>query len=256
MSGFTPDRRVILLCMDGLDSELSKKLRLHMPHEATPTIEPEMCIQFGSMLIPHSMHVWPSMFAGRVVRHPYVDRERNVSPSRMRVRNILHSLGLKWKRRGTKIIPHGANPSERLKGVIYDHSVSPEDTVFKDHRSFIYRVPGLVDNLLLGGPEEWHHYEHQVWGVLAGMADRLPYDLVALYTRQPDHLGHMKHNPAWVYREGFTLAKRLEGDVMILSDHGCDPETGDHTMNGYIGATFPFKADSMLDVRKIIEGRM
>jgi hypothetical protein len=51
-------------------------------------------------------------------------------------------------------------------------------------------------------------------------------------------------------------AKRYKGDVMILSDHGCDYVTGEHTTNGYIGASFPFEADSIMDVRRIVEARM
>lgn len=247
---------MILLCMDGLNSRYAAELKLHMPYEATPQIEPELCIQFGSKLIPHTMHVWPSMFAGRIVRHPYVDREQNVDPNRMRFRKILHRLGVRWRRRGVQVKGFNETCDTGFKPIIYEKSIDLEDTVFGNYHSFLYQVPGLVDNFMLGGPDEWYHYEHQVWGVLAGLADKLPYDLVALYTRQPDHLGHKLRNPSVVYREPFTIAKRLKSDVMVLSDHGCDYHTGDHTMKGYIGSSFPFKAESMLDVRKIIEARM
>ena len=128
--------------------------------------------------------------------------------------------------------------------------------MFGGYNSFLYQIPGLVDNFLLGGPDEWYDNEHMAWGALAAVADKLPYELVALYTRQPDHLGHMMRNPVVVYREAFMIAKRLKGDVMVLSDHGCDPTTGKHTMNGYIGSNFPFKAHSVLDVRGVIEDRM
>jgi hypothetical protein len=39
--------------------------------------------------------------------------------------------------------------------------------------------------------------------------------------------------------------------VMMISDHGI--KDGRHTDHAYIGATFPFTADSILDVRGVIE---
>lgn len=247
---------MILLCMDGLDSELSSKLKLHMKYEVSPIIESELCIQLGGALTPHTMLVWPSMFTGQVVKHPDIKTE-NAGVKRIFFRNMLHKLGIKWKRKGTQIIPHKTDHGiDRTQGIPYSRSIELKETVFGNHDSLLYQIPGLVDNFLLGGTEEWYTYEHKIWGLLANLADKLPYEIIALYTRQPDHLGHRKRNPSVVYRECFTIAKKLEGDVMILSDHGCSMETGAHTMNGYIGANFPFKAESMLDVRTVIEERM
>jgi len=239
---------MILLCMDGLDYQLSAKLKLHLPYEATPTIEKELCALLDNNYVPHTLHVWPSMFAGRPIRHPDIDK-LIIHPIRAKGRATLHRLGINWGRKETQLRAY-------QKGIIYQRSVKPEETVFGEYPSFIYQIPGLVDNFLLGGTDDWYNYEHNVWRNLIRIADKLPYKLVAVYTRQPDHLGHRKRNPAVIYREGFMLAKQLEGDVMILSDHGCDYHTGNHTMNGYIGANFPFKAESIMDVKKIIEDRL
>lgn len=242
---------MILLCMDGLDSDLLAEMRLHQPHEATPTVEPELCINYGEELSPHTLHVWPSMFAGRVVRHPML-KDLEVSQGRRTVREFLHGLGIHWRRKGT----HLYKGRDEAKGIIYTHSVEVKDTVFNGHSSLLYQVPGITDNFILGGPDDWYTKEHTIWGAIARVADTLPYRIVALYTRQPDHLGHNMRNPAAIYRECFTLARRLRGDVMVLSDHGCSPKTGNHTMRAYIGANFPFKADSVLDVRRVIEERL
>lgn len=245
--------KLVLLCVDGMDYRFADKLNLHMKYEAIPRIEDELCIQFGKELTPHTMLVWPSMFTGKVVYHPDIKWE-NVGAVRLRVRKTLQKMGVRWKRRGTKIIAHKTVCDvDKTLGIPYNKSVEISETVFGNYNHFIYQIPGLIDNFLLGGPLEWYDYEHRVWGNLSQFAEEMSQDLIALYTRQIDHLSHYKMNPVAVYRECFMYAKKLNCDVMLLADHGCDSVTGVHTMNGYIGANFPFKANSMLDVRKIIE---
>lgn len=105
--------------------------------------------------------------------------------------------------------------------------------------------------------------EYQTYSLLAHGAQALgsAYELGCIYTRIVDAWGHfkkaeeMRHIYSDISAHAWRLAERqkAQGDeLLMISDHGCID--GIHTLNAYIGATFPFEAESILDIRGVIEG--
>lgn len=234
---------MIILCMDGLDPDLAKDYGLHMPHEAKLEVERELWLNNGVYDHPHTLHVWPSMFVGEIRQHPDLVHRR--MPVRRGIRRWLHSKGVQWTRKRKAI--------RKPIAKVYNSSVKYEETVFSRYNSFIYHIPGIVDAFVMGITLQYIRETHNYWRVFATVSNILPYELIALYTGSPDSLAHLNMDVEFCYRDGFMRAKELKGKVMLVSDHGCDPETGKHTNHAYLGANFPFKAKSILDVRGIIE---
>jgi hypothetical protein len=60
--------RLVILCVDGLDYDYAKKLELSLPYESKLKIPKELYHK-GQ---PYTMHIWPSIFKGKIVIHPEV----------------------------------------------------------------------------------------------------------------------------------------------------------------------------------------
>jgi hypothetical protein len=239
---------MIILCMDGLDPTQASEYGLHLPYEGSLKIPREL--YHGAY--PHTLHIWPSMFTGKCVRHPDLQTQNSL---RVSIRGWLHKNNISWNRKGVNIHQRGWQPDD-VKGKVYNKSANYEDTIFSEYNSFIYNIPGLVDGFVLGGTKEWAKSEHRLFNILANTVPQLGYEIVAVYTHNPDYEDHRGINYEPTYRQGFLLAELLAKryDTILLSDHGC--VNGFHTDSAYIGASFPFEADSVLDVRKVIEEKM
>ena len=87
-------KKIVMLCVDGLDPDQAREFGLKMPYEASLDIPSELTY-YGN---PHTMHIWPSMFVGRIVKHQALVETTRHS-NRLRVRKWLVRHGIKWKRK-------------------------------------------------------------------------------------------------------------------------------------------------------------
>lgn len=222
------------MCVDGLDPDLAAEFGYHMPFECKLDIPIDL-FEDG---VPHTLHVWPSIFRGEVSRHPNL-QEINVNPLRHRVRKFLHKKGIKWKRKG------------EIKYLWKVFKPAVGRTLLDNYSSFWWNIPGVSEGFIFSVSPSYMKTNYEVFKHLAENLVRYKYDIVALYTRLIDWYGHMAINPKILYYEVFSLAKRLPGDIMVVSDHGC--VRGNHTDHAYLGCTRSVFAENVLDVRAEIE---
>ena len=240
-------KKIVVLCVDGLDPDQAREFGLKMPHEASLDI-PSDLTYYGN---PHTMHIWPSMFAGRIVKHPaLVETTRH--NNRLRARKWLVRHGIKWKRKGLKFQKweDGFVP----KWNVFHPSV--EETVLDKFSSFKFDIPGVSEGVILGASLSWQREKHEHFKLLARSLVKSNFEIVAVYSHVMDHYGHFGYDLEHPYREIFMLARELElfRDVIVVSDHGC--VNGKHTFQAYLGCTWPFEAKSVLDVADVIEQRL
>lgn len=202
--------------------------------------------------VPHTLHIWPSMFSGKIVRNKKLDEiKTELWRPRRRVRNWLVDHGIKWSRNGLKIQTYqpkeiGSPLAYQPKWQVYQPEI---ETLFKRHNSYIWNIPGVSPSFIMGGTE--HHYKqrYQTWKILARALPSYNMDIGAIYTAYIDWLGHWMSPLKLQYYEVFdlarTLGKRLP--VMLVSDHGC--LDGNHTQHAYLGCTEPIEAKNVVDVR-------
>lgn len=246
-------QKLILLCMDGLDPDYAKELHLSMPYEKTLTIPKSL--YYGNK--PHTMNIWGSMFAGKEFPHPKF-HVSEVVKSRFKFRKVLHKIGIKWHRDGWNVKKERETHLGDGPGKVHNAHVPYEDTIFHKYNSFIFDIPGVVDGFILGGSLKQVNRNHKLFKVLLTCLTLSSYELIAIYTHQPDIQAHMELNSDSIYKEGFFLANDLSKDnkIILLSDHGCSPYTHNHTELAYIGTNFPFEAETVLDVKDVIQKAM
>ena len=143
-------------------------------------------------------------------------------------------------------------------GKVHNAHVDYNDTIFSQYHSFIFDIPGVVDGFILGGSLKQVNQNYKLFRILLNSLTLSSYELIAIYTHQPDIQSHMELNSDAIYKEGFYIAHDLgrNNKILLLSDHGCSPHTYNHTDNAYIGANFPFEATTVLDVKKVIQSIM
>lgn len=239
-----------ILCFDGLDAGVAERLGLSMPHQ----VELEIPKELYHNGVPHTLHVWPSMFVGEItVYHGFeLTRVQPINPIRLRIRNELNKHGFKWKRHGLKIQTYKKLRVHELENKLSRPSPLDIPTVFNNHSSFIYHIP-RVDPLYIWGVNlDYAQHEYLRVLALSLMLNRINV-LKAFFSRIIDLVGHFSQDADNYYREIFTHAQTLKGDVILVSDHGC--VKGLHTETAYMGANFTFKAKTILDVRDVIESR-
>jgi len=221
-----------------------------MPYEERLEIPKPLWTIGNKIVAPHTLNIWPSIFVGEIKIHPQL-QERHGRTVRRSVRKILHKIGIKWHRKGKKFYK---DPTDLpILGKVYNSCVKYEETVFSKYSSYLYDIPGVSDGFVLGGSYDWFNEKHRIWKTLVSISDILPYEIVALYTHCPDYQCHLDVDLRPYYFEIFRLAKEFKTSTILLSDHGCCPESGKHTEHAYIGTNFPIKGNSVLDIRKIIE---
>lgn len=246
-------KSLTILCLDGLDPGEAERLGLSMPHQVALEIPKEL--YHGGQ--PHTLHVWPSMFVGEITVYTgpeLIKPKKPINPIRLKIRNELKKRGFRWERGGLKIQEY-----KELKVRVHEiedklSRPSPLDvpTVFNNHLSFIFHVP-RVDPLYIWGVNlDYAEQEHLRVLALSLMLNRINM-LKAFFSRSIDFMVHFNLDADNCYREIFTHAQTLKGDVILVSDHGC--VKGLHTETAYMGANFPFKAKTVLDVRGVIESR-
>jgi hypothetical protein len=249
--------KLILLCIDGLDYYLIKKWNFSLPYEQKITIPKEL--YEGNT--PYTPHIWPSIFTGKIVRHPDTRSERSktyfLSGIRYSIREILKSFNVSWRRKGWSLYSEKDYNKKQLHfeptWELWKKCV--EKTVLDEYYHFKHNIPSVSDGFLFTSIERYKE-DYITFKELIYSLVRSKYDLAALYTHYIDSIGHTVLNEEdsnikklkLLYFEVFELAKYIiknNVNVMIISDHGC---IGDHTDYAYIGANYPIDATNILEI--------
>lgn len=236
-----------ILCFDGLDPGEAERLGLNMPYQVELEIPKELYCD-GE---PHTLHVWPSMFVGEIT--VYSGPELNpINPIRLKIRKELKKRGFKWNRRGLKVQTYKKLQVHELEDKLSRPRLLDVPTVFDNHPSFIMHIPRVDPLYFWGANLDYARQEYRRVLALSLMLNRINI-LKAFFSRLFDLMGHYGQNADNYYREAFIHAQTLKDDVILVSDHGCVKNS--HTETAYMGASFPFKAKTVLDVRGVIESR-
>jgi len=237
-----------ILCFDGLDPGEAERLGLSMPHQVTLGIPKEL-YHDGK---PHTLNVWPSMFVGEITIYSGPETTKPINSIRLKIRAELNKRGLKWERRGLKIQKYRELRVHEIEDKLSRPRPLNIPTVFNNHLSFIYNIPRVDPLYIWGANLDYAQQEYKRVLALSLMLNRINL-LKAFFSRILDFMGHFSQDADHYYQEVFTHAQMLKGDVILVSDHGC--VKGLHTETAYMGANFPFKAKTVLDVREVIEDR-
>lgn len=246
--------KLLILCVDGFDYDFAREHGCDkFKHSGKLTIPRECYTETLDGAQPATGKVWPSIFSGRIY-----DQSLTV---RKGVRKIAHDFlmraGIKWD--GKKV--YSVNPWNR--GI---------ETFMTGRDCFTWNLPTISPEWIARFPDLEHivdfcERELEIFWMLGrGLSGQgHPCELAVIYTRTLDAWGHFTHlkgdadmrrlyqkisNDAW-RRSQEQLARN--NHLMMISDHGC--LDGAHTDHAYIGATFPFEAESILDVRSVVESR-
>lgn len=240
--------KLLILCVDGFDPDYAMengfdKLR----YSSRLSIPRECYVDTPEGPTPHTVRVWPSIFSGRVIDYGRVVR----TGLRKLGHDFLVKVGATWK---------GA-PRYRLA----PNNESLE-TVFTDEDAFLWNIPTISPEWITTFPsfDQFMAYCRREFKQFAVIGDGLivsrAWDVAAIYTRvldayghnQPDRIDFFYEYFSWMAWRAGEKMRAHEGHLMLISDHGC--LEGVHTDHAYIGATFPFEAESILDIRRVIEG--
>lgn len=238
--------KILILCVDGFDPDYARENGFdQFKHSAKLTIPRECYVPTPEGPTPHTVRVWPSMFSGKAIDYGPVVRKG----LRKWGHDALVRLGATWM----------GEPRYRLAP-----SNENLDTVFTGRDSFLWNIPTISPEWITTFPsfDQFMAYcirEHLTYSVLAQGLIVSPWTVGAIYTRRLDAWGHNRPDRIQFLYEAFSsealsLAQRQQarGDhLMLISDHGC--LEGIHTDHAYIGATFPFVAESITDIRRVIE---
>jgi hypothetical protein len=242
---------LLILCVDGLDNELTEYFGLRMPYEARLSIPKEL-YKSGE---PFTPNVWGSMFTGEIFVHS--DTNMGKDSLRYRVRQFLHRLGIRWAREGTKVWKsyHESKFDRDIETIHFIWKREVFESVFNEFKSFVYAVPSISDNFIFTS-EAGDYERHMVFKMLAENIQHYDYEVVALYTHYIDVKAHWttEANKDFLrrfYGEVFRLvdSNSFDAHVMMVSDHATLLSHKDYA---YIGCNFPFEAESVLDVADVV----
>ena len=244
--------KLLILCVDGFDPQFAHENEYdRFRFSASLTIPRECYSETLDGAQPATGKVWPSIFSGRIY-----DQAVTV---RVGARRVIHDLlmkaGITWS--GKK--RYSVNPWNR-----------DIETFLTDRNAFTWNLPTISPEWLARFPDledivEFCEREIEIFRFLARglVTEAHGFELGVIYTRTLDAWGHFTHlkgelEMRMLYRDISSMAWRLgelqraRGDhLMMISDHGC--LNGAHTDHAYIGATFPFYAESVLDIRSVVE---
>ena len=242
--------KLLILCVDGFDYDYAQEGGFdRLPYSAKLEIPRECYVPTPEGPTPHTVRVWPSMCSGNAIDYGLVVR----TGLRKLAHDALVRLGATWK---------GA-PRYRLSP-----SNEKMETVFTNRDAFLWNIPTISPEWITTFPsfDQFMAYCKQEFKQFAVLADGLlansEWDVAAIYTRILDAYGHNYPDKIDKFYERFAFMAEKAADiqqnngdhVMMLSDHGC--LDGIHTDHAYLGATFPFEAKNIVDVREVIEKQL
>jgi len=235
---------ILVLCVDGIDpdhvaengfSNFKYNLKLKIPDSCY--------IQTDHGREPHTTRVWPTIFSGKNIDYGVQRRGK----TRQVIHDFMVKNKLSWSGpRGYNVAPINVNL----------------DTVFDHYHSFKWNIPTICPEWVSSYPgiEAWRKYmvrEYQMWIMMSLGCIYSSYDLMGLYTRRLDYVGHQEPDKMdALYRDIFGHAEILntKAKVIVVSDHGCIDKY--HTDYAYMGSDLPITAGSVNEVRADIENLM
>ena len=244
--------KLLILCVDGFDPDFAMINDYdRFSHSAKLTIPRECYSETVDGAQPATGKVWPSIFSGRIYDQSVTVRKG----VRKFVHDLLMKAGITWS--GKK--RYWVNPWNK-----------DIETFLTGRNAFGWNLPTISPEWLARFPDLDHivdfcEREYAMFRFLGrGLVSEFGgFELGVIYTRTLDAWGHFTHLKGEIdmkrlYQDISAEAWRLSqiqlargGHLMMISDHGC--LNGAHTDHAYIGATFPFEAESILDVRAVVE---
>ena len=244
--------KLLILCVDGFDPDFASENDYdRFRHSAKLTIPRECYSETLDGAQPATGKVWPSILSGRIYDQAVTVRKG----ARRVIHDLLMKAGITWS--GKK--KYSVNPWNK-----------DIETFLTGRDAFTWNLPTISPEWIARFPDledivEFCDREIEIFRFLArGLVTEVHgFELGVIYTRTLDAWGHFTHlktelDVRGLYREISSLVWRLaetqraRGDhLMMISDHGC--LNGAHTDHAYIGATFPFEAESILDIRSVVE---
>jgi hypothetical protein len=248
--------KLLILCVDGFDPQFAHENDYdRFRNSACLTIPRECYSETLDGAQPATGKVWPSILSGRIYDQAVTVRKG----ARRWIHDLLMRSGIRWsgKKRYT------VNP--------WNQDI---ETFLTGREAFTWNLPTISPEWIAKFPDldqivEFSTREYQIFKFLArGLVTdhRHGFELGLIYTRTLDAWGHFTHlkdetDIRILYRDISSEAWRLSeiqkahnNHLMLISDHGI--LDGRHTDYAYIGATFPFEADSILDIRSVVEERL
>ena len=240
--------KLLILCVDGFDPDYARENGYdRLPYSRKMSIPWECYVDTPDGPTPHTVRVWPSLFSGQAIDYGLTVR----GPLRQYAHDLLVKVRVTWRGRDMYRL---APTNEELP------------TVFSEiPSSFLWNIPTISPEWITTFPsyEKFIAYckrEYMQFSILARALPAYPFDVGAVYTRILDAWAHTRPDEELIQlyvdisHLAMTLSKRDDLDIMLLSDHGCINRV--HTDHAYAGATFPFEAESVLDIRQVIEERL
>lgn len=250
--GRTEQMKLLILCVDGFDYDFAKANDYdRFPHSAKLTIPRECYSETLEGAQPATGKVWPSIFSGRIFDQAVTVRKG----ARRWIHDLLMKMGVSWS--GKK--RYWVNPWNK-----------DIETFLTGRNAFTWNLPTISPEWLARFPDldhivEFCKREYEIFRFLARglISEAKGFEIGVIYTRTLDAWGHFTHlkdelDMRRLYQEisyevcRLSQSQLARGDhLMMISDHGC--LNGAHTDHAYIGATFPFEAESILDIRSVVE---
>lgn len=244
--------KLLVLCVDGFDPDFAMRHDYDRFRFSSKVSIPRGC--YSETLDgpqPATGKVWPSILSGRIYDQAATVRKG----ARKIIHDLLMKAGISWS--GKK--KYSVNPWNR-----------DIETVLTGRNAFTWNLPTISPEWLARFPDleeivAFCEREYQIFRFLARglVTEAHGFELGMIYTRTLDAWGHFTHlkgelDMRRLYQDISSEAWRIsqkqlarDKHLMMISDHGC--LDGKHTDHAYIGATFPFEAESILDFRSVIE---
>ena len=241
--------KLIVLCVDGIDPDYAASLGFSMKYES----ELEIPVELFHDGEPHTLHIWPSIFTGKITRNSKLEElKKETWGPRLKIRRWLLDHEIRWRRENVSVIKYSKSSPEKYqpKWQVYQSETA---TLFDQYDSYIWNIPGVSPSFIMGGSLEHYKQNFITWKILARALPQHRMDIAAVYTAYLDWLGHWMSPLKLSYFEVFDLANTLGKNipVMLVSDHGCI--NGQHTHKAYLGSNCPVKARNITEVREDIE---
>jgi len=246
--------KFLILCADGLCPDLAAEYGFpKMPYETELKI-PENLYYDGT---PASLKIWPTIFSKEKVNLTAADNF--IDSTKKRRKGYYIRKGLFWTKYIMKALKiNYRNLSEKLFGsyeCIWKLAPTNKiDTIFNDFYSITWNVPGICPEFLYQLPfKDGLKYRSREFDlcrlITDGMSTSL-FDLGVSYFHTIDYFAHRNMPVKGLYLCVHDHIRKLTNrcDVMLVSDHGCDPATGYHTEKAYLGCTRPIFSKSVSEV--------
>ncbi len=237
-------KKLLILCVDGLDSNKVNKLNLKMKYNLKLLIPNNCCIYENGVYIPHTFTIWKSIFSKKTNKDVRLFINKSILS---KFDDLLHRIGNMLKDKNMNKYP--------FTFPIY----IKEKNILKEYNSINWNIPTIsIDYIYyLYDWQDFKKYclhEYNLFKTFAFGSMLSVFDVIAIYTRIIDVYEHIHIDTENIYKEIFLIANELSKkvNVLLISDHATNEE-GEHLKYSYFGSNIPIKGNSILDIKENIK---